>query len=175
MTALVRLAIVALLAGGCAAMSSPPGNGAATAELKNAGGQTVGAATLNQLTGVRIVLEMRGMPPGAHGVHVHEVGKCEPPGFTTAGGHFNPGGTKHGALNAEGPHAGDLPNITIAQDGTGRLESISEAISLNASPTSVFDADGSAIVVHAGPDDFKTDPAGNSGARIACGIIVKSR
>lgn len=177
MILVVGIALLALLAGGCAAMSqSTPGDTTATAELKNASGQTVGTATLNQLaSGVRVVLEMRGMPPGAHGVHIHAVGKCEPPAFTTAGGHFNPGAKKHGALNPEGPHAGDLPNITIGQDGTGRLESVSEAVSVTAGATSLFGADGSAVVVHAGPDDFKTDPAGNSGARIACGVIVKAR
>ena len=91
--------------------------------------------------------------------------------FASAGSHFNPTGRQHGALNAQGPHAGDLPNVTIAADGKGRLESTTELISLVGGPSSVFDADGSAIVVHAAPDDFKTDPTGNSGARIACGVI----
>src|SRR5207247_217135 len=101
MTALARIAVLALLAGGCAAMQSAPSNTTAKAELKNASGQTVGTATLSQrASGVQVVLEMRGMPAGAHGVHVHEVGTCDPPGFTTAGGHFNPGGKKHGTLSA---------------------------------------------------------------------------
>ena len=169
------LVLLIVLAGGCAALSSPSAENVASAELKDATGQVVGTAKLNQLNqGVRIVLAMRGMAPGAHGVHVHQVGQCEPP-FTSAGGHFNPDGKKHGALNPQGPHAGDLPNITINPDGTGRLEAISDAISLGPGPTSLFDADGSALVVHAGPDDFKTDPAGNSGARVACGVIAKSR
>ena len=177
MKTLALLVTIGALVSGCSAMSQPtPGNNNATAELKNATGQPVGTARLSQLSsGVRVVLEMRGMPPGAHGVHIHEVGKCDPPAFTTAGGHFNPGAKKHGALNPAGPHAGDLPNVTIGPDGTGRLESMAELVSLGAGGTSIFDADGSALVVHAGLDDFQTDPAGNSGARIACGVIVKAR
>jgi Cu-Zn family superoxide dismutase len=177
MKVLARIPLLALLVGGCAAMSQPtPGDNVATVALTNANGQPVGTAKLDQLnSGVRVILEMRGMPPGAHGVHIHEAGKCDPPAFTSAGGHFNPSGKQHGALNPQGSHAGDLPNITIGSDGTGRLESMSEAISIGSGPMSLFDADGSALVVHAGPDDFKTDPAGNSGARIACGVIVKAR
>jgi Cu-Zn family superoxide dismutase len=102
------------------------------------------------------------------------VGKCEPPPFTSAGAHFNPGARQHGFLNPQGAHAGDLPNITIAADGTGRLETAADGLTLGMGATSLFDADGSAIVVHAAPDDFKTDPTGNSGARIACGIVVKT-
>src|SRR5439155_692784 len=104
---------------------------------------------------------------GATGVHVHAVGKCDGPDFTSAGPHFNPAGRQHGALNPQGAHAGDLPNIEVGADGKGRLESTTELMSLIGGTTSVFDADGSAIVVHAAPDDFRTDPTGNSGARIA--------
>jgi superoxide dismutase, Cu-Zn family len=173
-----RLAIVVSLvaAAGCARMtqpSSPPIT--ATAELKNAQGQGVGYATLSQVPdGVRVLIEARGLPPGPHGVHIHAVGKCDPPQFTSAGGHFNPEGKQHGFENPAGPHAGDLPNITIAADGTGRLESLNRDVRLDGGPHTLFDADGSAVVVHAGPDDFKTDPAGNSGARIACGVITKA-
>jgi Cu-Zn family superoxide dismutase len=101
------------------------------------------------------------------------VGKCDGPDFASAGGHFNPQSRQHGALNPQGPHAGDLPNITIGTDGKGRLESTTELISLLGGASVVFDADGSAIVIHAAPDDFRTDPTGNSGARIACGVIVR--
>ena len=177
MKILSAIALIVLLAGGCSSMSRPsPGENTATAELKDASGQTVGFAKLDQLpAGTRVVLDMRALPPGVHGVHIHEVGKCEAPAFTSAGGHFNPGGKRHGALNPLGPHAGDLPNITIGADGTGRLDSMADAVTVSAGPMSVIDADGSAIVVHAAPDDFKTDPSGNSGARIACGVIVKPR
>ena len=174
----MRAAIAAgltLSLAGCASMTQPATTGnTAQAELKNASGQTVGTATITEVSGgVRVVVEARGLPAGAKGVHVHEVGKCDPPGFTTAGGHFNPTGKQHGLMNPQGPHGGDLPNITIAADGTGRLEAFSDRLTLSAGANSVFDGDGSAVVIHAGPDDFKTDPAGNSGARIACGVLQK--
>jgi superoxide dismutase, Cu-Zn family len=172
MTVIV-LAIAAVLLAGCASTGTSVDN-VARAELRNAGGQTVGTATFTQVgNGVRIVLEMQGMPAGPKGVHVHAVGKCDPPDFTTAGSHFNPQGRQHGSLNPQGRHAGDLPNITIGADGKGRLESTADLLTLVGGPNSVFDADGSALVVHAAPDDFRTDPTGNSGARIACGVIDK--
>lgn len=168
------LAAAALLAAGCAGMS-PPTDNTARAELRRAGGQIVGTATFTQVgSALRVLLEVQGLPPGAKGVHVHEVGVCEGPSFTSAGGHFNPHGRQHGVLNhPRGPHAGDLPNITVGSDGRGRLESTTELLTLGRGPGSLFDADGSAIVVHAAPDDFRTDPTGNSGARIACGVIVR--
>jgi superoxide dismutase, Cu-Zn family len=171
--ALITIAVVALA--GCATMRQPPAAPiTAVAEMKNAQGQAIGNATLSQVgNGVRVVLEARGLPPGQHGVHIHTVGKCDPPDFTSAGAHFNPDAKKHGLQNSQGPHAGDLPNITIGTDGTGRLESMNERITLGEGPTTLFDADGSALVIHAAPDDFKTDPTGNSGARIACGVITK--
>lgn len=160
------------LAAGCASMQ--PASSTAMAEIKTAQGQPVGTATFSDVTGgVRIVLDAKNLAPGVHGVHVHEVGKCDPPGFTTAGGHFNPDQRQHGIQNAAGPHAGDLPNITVGAGGTGRLETTTSRITLSGGPNSVFDGDGSALVIHAGPDDMKTDPAGNSGARAACGVIVK--
>ena len=164
-----------LLLTGCASITQPATTGnIAQAELKSPTGQSVGTATVTEVSGgVRVVVEVRGLTAGAKGVHVHEVGKCDPPGFTTAGGHFNPTAKQHGLMNPQGPHAGDLPNITIAADGTGRLEAFSDRLTLSAGANSVFDGDGSALVIHAGPDDFKTDPAGNSGARIACGVLQK--
>jgi Cu-Zn family superoxide dismutase len=166
-------ALVVLLAAGCAGKTTPLDN-TARAELRNAGGQVVATATFTQVGGaVRVLVEATGLPPGPKGVHIHAVGKCDPPDFTTAGSHFNPGGKEHGSLNPKGPHAGDLPNITVGQDGRGRMESTTEQVTLLSAPNSVFDADGSALVIHAAADDFKTDPTGNSGARIACGVIVK--
>jgi len=168
------LATALIVAGaGCASVMQPGGE-TGSVQVKNGQGQTDGTATLTQLSnGVRVILDARGLPPGEKGVHVHEVGRCEGPAFTSAGGHFNPDKKQHGLQNPGGPHAGDLPNITIGSDGTGRLETLTDRISLSAGAKSVFDADGSAIVIHAAPDDFKTDPTGNSGARIACGVIVK--
>ena len=168
--------VVPLLLTGCASILSPlsPASTAATAEVRDASNQMVGQASLVEVTGgVRIVLEARDLPPGEKGVHLHAVGKCEPPGFASAGEHFNPQDKQHGLLNPAGPHAGDLANITIAANGTGRLETFTERVTLGAGANSLLDADGSALVIHADPDDFKTDPTGNSGARIACGVVTK--
>jgi Cu-Zn family superoxide dismutase len=100
------------------------------------------------------------------------VGKCEGPAFTSAGGHFNPLGKKHGHKNAEGAHAGDMPNMLVAKDGSGRFEVLTDGFTLSAGPLSLFDADGSAVVIHAGVDDYATDPTGNAGDRAACGIVA---
>jgi Cu-Zn family superoxide dismutase len=173
MRSIVLAASLAFGLAGCAAIQ-PTAPNAATADVKNATGQSIGTATLTEVAGgIRIVLDVKGLPAGAKGVHIHEVGKCEGPQFTTAGAHFNPEQKEHGTLNPRGPHAGDLPNITVAGDGSGRLETTNRRITLGTGATSLFDADGSAIVVHAAPDDFTTDPTGNSGGRIACGVIVK--
>lgn len=170
--ALAAVLVPPLLAG-CAGLSVPLTDNTARAELRNAGGQLVGTATFTQVgRAVRVLVEAQGLPPGAKAVHVHAVGRCEGR-FDSAGDHFNPRGRQHGALNPAGPHAGDLPNITIGADGRGRLESATELITLLSGVTSVFDGDGSALVIHAAPDDFRTDPTGNSGARIACGVITR--
>jgi Cu-Zn family superoxide dismutase len=158
---------------GCAGVGTPIDT-PARAELRNATGQTVGTATFTQVgSALRVVLEVQGLPPGPKAVHVHSVGVCQGPTFASAGDHFNPHRREHGALNPRGPHAGDLPNIVVGPDGRGRLESTTELMTLGTGSGSVLDADGSAIVVHAAPDDFRTDPTGNSGARLACGVIVR--
>ena len=158
---------------GCSVMAS--GQHAA-AELKDKDGKTVGTASFREEPdGVLVRLEVKGLTPGLHAVHVHTVGKCEGPAFATAGGHFNPTQKKHGFKNADGAHAGDLPNMLVAKDGSGRFEALTDAITLRPGSLSVFDSDGSAIVIHAGSDDDMTDPAGNSGDRIACGLIVPNR
>ena len=177
MTRLVLVVPLALALTACASMTQPATtHNTASAELKNAGGQTVGTATFTEVpNAVRILVEVKGLPPGEKGVHLHEVGKCEGPQFTSAGAHFNPEKKQHGALNPQGAHAGDLPNIVVDGAGNGRLETTTTRVTLNDGPTSLFDADGSAMVIHAGPDDFKTDPTGNSGGRIVCGVIVKQR
>ena len=174
-------AVGALLAGsvslvlGCASLGPvSSANNVVTAELRDAQGRPVGTATFSEVRGgVRVVLEMRGMPPGTKGVHIHETGRCEPPDFGSAGAHLNPDGQRHGLLNAAGPHAGDLPNITIGSNGVGRLETMNDRVTLR-TRAALLDADGSALVVHAMPDDFTSDPAGGSGARVACGVIVTS-
>jgi len=158
---------------GCASMQSGT-DSTATADIKNSGGQSVGTATLTQVPGgVRIVIDAKSLPPGAHAVHIHEIGKCEGPAFTTSGGHFNPERKQHGTMNARGAHAGDLPNMSVDGLGNGRLETVTDRVTLGAGASSVFDADGSAIVIHAASDDFKTDPTGNAGGRIGCGVIAR--
>ena len=170
-----RLILVALSLAGCASLGMQSSDNAAVADVKNAAGQSVATARFTQAGSVvRILVEAKGLPPGPHAVHVHAVGKCDPPDFTSAGPHFNPLNKQHGALNPQGSHAGDLPNLTVAPDGIGRMETTTEQLTLGLGPTSVWDADGSALVIHANPDDFKTDPTGNAGNRIACGVLEKA-
>src|SRR5688572_2323526 len=172
---MVAVGVTAVVLGGCAGLAQTPSTPVtASADLKNAEGRSIGGATLAQVSGgVRVVIDVRGLPPGPKGVHIHTTGKCDPPEFTSAGDHFNPANKKHGLQNPAGPHAGDLPNITIAANGSGRLESMNENLTLGDGPNSLLKPDATAIVIHSAPDDFKTDPTGNSGARIACGVIVK--
>jgi Cu-Zn family superoxide dismutase len=177
MKSLCAIAVsLAFTLAGCATITQPATtDNSATAQLRDSKGQPAGLATFTQVPGgVRVVIEAKNLPPGPHGVHIHTVGKCDGPEFTTAGDHFNPEKKEHGTLNPQGAHAGDLPNMTIGTDGTGRLETMTERITLGAGASSLFDADGSSLVVHAAADDFKTDPTGNSGGRIACGVIVKN-
>jgi Cu-Zn family superoxide dismutase len=145
----------------------------AHAELRNEQGKKVGAATLEETPhGVLITLDLDGVPPGTHALHIHEVGKCEPP-FKSAGGHFNPADKKHGLLSAAGMHAGDLPNITVPESGKLKVDVFATGVTLGGGANGLFDADGSSLVIHAGPDDYKSDPAGEAGARFACGVVVK--
>jgi len=166
-----------LISGGFAALllaatAVPAAAQTAQAALKDADGKDVGSVKLTQLPdGVLLTLAAKGLPPREHAFHVHAVGKCEPP-FTSAGGHFNPVGKKHGITVPEGHHAGDMPNIHVPESGELTIEVVNAAITLEkGKPGSVFDSDGSAIVIHEGADDYKSDPAGAAGKRIACGII----
>jgi len=170
MNAIVKLTACAALLIAASALQAAAQS--ASAPLKDAQGKEVGSVNLAQTPhGVLINVSVKGLPPGEHAFHVHAVGKCEPP-FTSAGGHFNPGGKKHGLLVAEGHHAGDMPNLHVPQSGDLTVEILNADIALDkGKPNSVFDADGSAIVIHAGSDDYKGDPAGNAGGRIACGVI----
>jgi Cu-Zn family superoxide dismutase len=149
----------------------PPPSAGTT--LRDASGRVVGSAVfLQEDDGVRILLDVKGLAPGTKAVHIHDVGQCTPPSFESAGPHFNPTKAQHRLENRKGPHAGDLPNITVDATGQGQLEVTNSRVSLKPGPTSLHDAKGSAHVVHEGPDDMRTDPAGNSGARIACGVVV---
>jgi Cu-Zn family superoxide dismutase len=144
----------------------------ANAVLIDPEGNQIGNVVLDQLErGVRIFAEASGLPPGVHAFHIHQTGKCDAPDFQSAGGHFNPTDEQHGWNNPQGYHAGDLPNVHVHEDGRLEVEYFTDAVTLGEGETAVFDDDGSAIVMHEGADDYKTDPAGAAGARIACGII----
>ncbi|MBI3702558.1 MAG: superoxide dismutase family protein [Rhizobiales bacterium] len=172
MTILGRIGLGACAALLLVAPALPAAAQTAAAALKDSGGKEVGSVNLTQTRhGVLINLSVKGLPPGEHAFHVHAVGKCEPP-FTTAGGHFNPGNKKHGMLAAEGHHAGDMPNLHIPQSGDLTVEVVNAEITLEkGKPNSVFGPNGTAIVIHASSDDYKTDPTGEAGGRIACGVI----
>ncbi|MGZ3378343.1 MAG: superoxide dismutase family protein [Phenylobacterium sp.] len=147
----------------------------ATAPLKNAAGSDAGSVTVTQgPKGVLIQIAARGLTPGWHAVHFHETGDCATPDFKSAGGHVHAMTTHvHGLLNPEGDEAGDLPNLFVSADGTGAAQFFSTTVSLAGAPgqPALFDADGSAVVIHANPDDFLTQPIGGAGARVACGVL----
>ncbi|MDB5681249.1 MAG: superoxide dismutase [Sphingomonas bacterium] len=145
------------------------GGRVAVATLRTPAGREIGRATVREVAGgLRVTIDARFLPPGMHGAHLHTVGRCEGPDFASAGPHWNPTAMKHGTMNPQGPHAGDLPNLSIGADGRGTV-----GINLpGAGFDALLDADGAAMVVHADVDDMMTDPSGKSGARIACGVLV---
>ena len=163
----MRIATLALIGAATMGLSACAKTGMDTGTPME-GGQR---ATATEVAGgVRFTLDAKAMPPGTHGAHIHTVGRCDAPDFTTAGGHWNPTGTKHGSMNPQGPHEGDMPNLVIGTDGRGTIGMTIPGATM----AGLLDADGAAFVAHAGPDDLMTDPAGNSGSRIACGVFQAS-
>ncbi|OCC24449.1 superoxide dismutase [Croceicoccus estronivorus] len=173
---MIRKAFVAMMPialAACASVGELPVERIASATILSGSGQPAGTAELvGQGDTLSLKIALTGISPGLHGTHLHTVGKCEAPDFKSAGGHLNPAHKEHGMENPKGRHLGDLPNMNVAADGTASM-----TVPLNGEPASLmsdmFDADGTAIVVHAGPDDYMSDPAGNAGGRIACGVFKR--
>jgi superoxide dismutase, Cu-Zn family len=167
-------AIVLLMACRSVQTASAP-EGVAHAAMTNGANESVGDLRLERTAeGVRIAGELFNLPAGVHGIHFHEKGQCDGPDFTSAGGHFNPAGREHGLENPAGPHAGDMPNVTVGESGRVTIAVATPRVTLDSNATTgVLDADGTAVVVHAAADDQRTNPSGNSGARIVCGVIRK--
>lgn len=170
---MIAAAGLVALAAGCATPAENArymaGHFRAQADLHTPAGADAGIAVAEEVDGgLRVMVDVIGIPPGDHGVHVHTTGKCDAPDFASAGGHWNPTVKKHGLHNPEGPHAGDMPNLEVESNGRGKLTFMLPAGNFEG----LLDEDGAAFVVHAGPDDLKTDPSGNSGGRIACGVFA---
>lgn len=143
-------------------------------EMHDGMGNSVGTAMLSPASnGVSIMLDLKNLTPGDHAIHVHVNAKCEGPAFASSGGHFNPDMKHHGLQNPDGPHAGDMPNFTVAADGTAKTTVVAPGVAMDDGPHSVFTSGGTALMIHAKADDMKSDPAGNAGDRVACGTIMK--
>lgn len=172
MSLVLLAAATALSVAPASARKAPGAAHQATATLLAPDGSPRGTVrAVDTGKGVKITISATGLPPGEHGAHVHAVGDCTPPDFKSAGGHWNPQGHEHGRDNPKGMHMGDLPNLTVGANGKGMLVATVEGASLAGGDAPMLDADGAALVIHAGPDDMKTDPSGNSGGRIACGVL----
>ena len=151
---------------------APDAGVSAAANVRSADGVTMAQATATQVgNDIRVRVEAMGMNPGTYGAHVHAVGSCTPPDFTSAGPHWNPTGRQHGKNNPQGMHHGDLPNLSVGTDGRGSFEVTISGARIGGGAARLLDADGAAVVIHAGADDYRTDPTGNSGGRIACGVL----
>jgi len=173
-TALLPLLAAGFLLSSAVAYAQAPTS--AHADIASAQGTTIGQATFTTTgDGVQVTVNVSQLTPGEHGIHIHNVGKCEGPAFATAGGHFNPTSAHHGIHNAQAPHphVGDLPNLTVDDKGAGKLSFMIPGATLADGPNSLFHEGGTALVIHAKPDDLSTDPSGSSGDRVACGVITK--
>ncbi len=158
----------------CAAIAAAQEDQTVKVDFVNAKGRPAGAGTVTQTpAGVLVNLDVTGLTPGPHGFHIHEAGRCDPPDFKTAGGHFNPTRKHHGFKSPQGHHSGDMANVIAGKDGAVHAEVLVEDVKLSDGEMALLRPGGTAIVIHAGPDDYKTDPAGASGDRLICGVIAK--
>jgi Cu-Zn family superoxide dismutase len=169
---IVKIAILALsstlILAGCATVTDQDAGPAARATLLTTANETRGQVEISPIIdgGLNVAISVRGAAPGRYGIHIHAIGLCEGPGFISAGPHWNPDGRQHGRNNPAGMHHGDLPNIVVGTDGTGQLDA-----ELPGTLAQLFDADGASVILHAAADDEVSDPTGNSGARVACGVL----
>ena len=177
-TQAIALALCCVIMAGCSQIRGLLGSadgeerGLPRADLVDESGASVGTVSFEQTpNGMLVRADVHDLPRGSHGLHIHTIGRCDRPAFESAGGHFNPFNRRHGMRNPQGPHVGDLPNLTIDSDGTGRAEFVAAQATLEEGAARLFDDDGSAVIIHARADDYETDPSGNSGERIACGVI----
>jgi Cu-Zn family superoxide dismutase len=177
---LCTAAAAALFIGGCAGTRNeegplaavPLGPSAAAADLADRTGRVVARATAEEAgEGVRLRIEAEGLPAGAYGAHIHTTGRCDAPDFASAGPHWNPSARQHGKDNPAGMHKGDLPNLLVGTDGRGSFEYTVLGAAIGGGASAMLDGDGAAVVLHQRPDDYRTDPSGNSGDRIACGVL----
>jgi Cu-Zn family superoxide dismutase len=165
---------IALIAAGALAVSTEAQEQKASATFINANNEQIGTAMLTQTPGgVLIDINVKGVPSGEHGFHIHETGKCEPPDFKSAGGHYNPTNAKHGFVAGNDKHAGDMPNQFVQDDGVLRAHVLNSQVTLKDGEATLFDADGSALVIHMGADDYNSQPSGEAGERFACAVIMQ--
>ena len=168
----MKLFALGLMFCATATFAAPKGGHPIEVELKNGAGKKIGTAKITGLkTGVNVHLDVEGLSPGDHAVHFHEKGVCTGPDFKSAGGHFNPSHKEHGFDDAKGPHEGDMRNFTVGADGKASVDVKDERVNLGKGATSLLQRGGTALVIHAKPDDYKSQPAGDAGNRVACGEI----